>query len=104
MPDLDPLRTIAHRATAPPFESLEDVARRRDRRTAVASVASLTIAALIVVGEAVAVTGSDNDASPEPVITPLPTPAPTPSSTAVQATPHQSDTSMTPEEVVLADN
>jgi hypothetical protein len=104
MPDLDPLRTIAHKATAPPFESLEEVARRRDRRTAVASVAGLTIAALIVVGGAVAVTRSDKDASPDPVITPSVTPTPTPEPTPDASPTHQSDTSMTPEEVVRADN
>ncbi len=103
MPDLDALRVIANRASAPPFDTLEKVARRRDRRTA-ASVASLTIAALIVVGGAIAVTGSDDDASPEPVITPGPTATPTTSPTADESPTHQSDTSMTPEEVVLADN
>ena len=104
MPDLDPMRTIAHRATAPPFESLEEVARRRDRRSAVTTVVGLTVAALIVVGGAVAVTGSDDDATPEPIITPSPTPTPTPSPTSAESPTHQSETSMTPEEVVRASN
>jgi hypothetical protein len=102
MPDLDPLRTIADGTTAPPFESLEEVARRRNRRAA-ASVASLAVAALIVVAGAFAVTGSDDDALPEPVITPGPTPSPTPGPSDGSPT-HRSGTSMTPEEVVLADN
>jgi hypothetical protein len=104
--ELGTLRSLADRVRPPAFEALEEVARRRTRRTAAMAAASCVLAVLVVAGGIVVATARDDRSAPEPVITPSPTPSVTPSPTPTpDATPtHQSNTSMTPSEIISADN
>jgi hypothetical protein len=102
--ELETLRSVADRVQPPPFAALEDVARRRTRRTAVTAVAGCVLSVLVLVGGVVAVTARDDHSAP-PVITPTPTPSPTPVLPTPTEPPkpiHRSDTSMTLAEVVSA--
>ena len=108
MPDLDSLRAVGGRLQPPPLTSLEEVARQRSRQAAVAtSLAGVVTVATVVLG-LVLVVQKEDGSLPEPAPTPSvtvttsETPSPRPSPTA-RAT-HRSDTSMTPQEVVLKPN
>jgi hypothetical protein len=99
MLDLQPLAGLRDQVQAPSYDALTDVARRRDRRTAVLAAAGSAAVVLAVVAGALLVTDADHDSAPEPVITPSPTPTPSPAPSPT----HKSATSMTPREVVEAD-
>jgi hypothetical protein len=102
--ELDTLRSVADRVHPPPFEALEEVARRRARRAAVAVAMGCVISVLVVIGGVVALTAGDHDSAP-PIINPTPTPTPLlPTPTEQPEPTHRSDTSMTPQEVVNAAN
>jgi hypothetical protein len=105
--ELETLRSLADRVRPPAFDALEEVARLRTRRTAATAAVGCVLSVLVIVGGIALVTAHDDRSTPEPVITPT-TPAPTtpPSSTPTPdpSPTHKSDTSMTPEEVVLADD
>ena len=103
--ELETLRSVADRVQPPPFATLEEVARRRTRRTAVTAVAGCALSLLVVLGGVVLATARDDHVAP--VITPTPTPTPTPVLPTPTERPrptHRSDTSMTPNEVVSADD
>ena len=107
MPDLDKLRSLGEQIRPPDLSRLEDTARRRSRRAAVGAAGTGLAAALLVAGGVVALGAGQDDRSNHHPITPgSPTPTPTPQVTPTpDAEPtHQSETSMTPKEVVLADN
>jgi hypothetical protein len=106
--ELETLRSLADRVHPPSFEVLEEVARRRTRRAAaVATVGGVVAVVATVVGIALATAGDDRSA-PEPVIPPTPTAtvtsSPTPSPTPTPTPTHRSDASMTPAEVVAAED
>jgi hypothetical protein len=65
MSDLEQLRVLTEQVRPPAFVSLQETARRRDRRAAVTALAGTTLAVLLVVG-GVLTTRSD-DRSLEPV-------------------------------------
>ena len=100
MLDLQPLQSLRERVQAPSYDALADTARRRDRRAVVLAAAGSAAVVLAVTAGALVATRGEPDSAPAPVITPTPnpTPSPTPSPT------HHAATSMTPREVVLADN
>jgi hypothetical protein len=102
--ELETLRSLADRMHPPTFESLEEVARLRTRRTAVYTAVGGVLAVLLVSTGIVVATARDDEPDPAPIITPTPTPTKTPSPTPnPDPTPtHSSDTSMTPQEVVAA--
>ncbi len=109
MPDLDQLRRLSGEVRPPAFESLEQVAGRRDRRGTV-SVALAVVASLVAVmaGGLLMVNPGEDRPEPAPFV---PTPTPTPSPTKPDRTEkpsekptHASETSMSPKEVVLADD
>jgi hypothetical protein len=104
--ELETLRSVADRVRRPAFEALEEVARRRTRRTAATVVVGCMLTVVAIAGGIVVATARDDRSAPEPIITPSPTPTSTPSPTPTpEPSPtHLSDTSMTPEEVVLADD
>ncbi len=108
MSDLDQLRSLGERLLPPPMALLARTASRRDRRQARIAVAGGLTAMLVVAGGAVALSTQDRDGTLPEVTTPTPTPAPTPevvpTPTPDVETTHQSDTSMTPAEVVGAAN
>ncbi len=105
MPDLEQLRRLSSEVRPPTFESLEQVARRRDRRATV-SIALASVAAVVAVmagGLLVVDPGADRS-EPAPA---APTQSPTkPDETRKpsEKPTHASKTSMTPKEVVLADD
>jgi hypothetical protein len=102
--ELETLRSLADRVHPPALEALEEVARRRTRRTAAMAALGCALSVLVVAfGIAVATTHDDHSA-PRPVLPPTPTPTVSPSPTPTSPPTHSSHTSMTPEEVVLADN
>jgi hypothetical protein len=111
MPDLDELRSLGDQVVPPPLPLLRDVARRRHRLTTLTAIGAGAAAVLVVVsGVAVLQSAGDDRSLPDPItpVSPTPTPDVTPDATP-DATPgtspaHESETSMTPEEVVLADN
>jgi hypothetical protein len=84
-----------------PADLLRTGRRRVARRRLGIGVA--VAAAAAVAGVAIAVPSLRDD-EPAPVITPTPTPAPTTDVTPTGEPTHESETSMTPEEVVRADN
>jgi hypothetical protein len=106
MPDLDSLRALATQVRPPDLEALEEVARRRARRTAVTTAMGGLVAVAAVVVGLVLATATEDRSAPEPVKFPSPTvtltatekPSPTEEAT------HRSDTSMTPKEVVQKPN
>lgn len=100
MLDLQPLAGLRERVEPPSYDALADTARRRDRRSAILTAAGSAVVVLTVAVGALLVTHADVDSSPAPVITPTPTPTPSPT----PAPTHHSGTSMTPKEVVQADN
>ena len=104
--ELETLRSLADRPQPPAFEALEEVARLRTRRTAATAALASMLSVLVVAGGIVVATAHDDRSAPEPIITPTRTPSVTPSPTPTpDPTPtHPSDTSMTPAEVVLADD
>jgi hypothetical protein len=102
MRDLQLLAGLRAQVRAPSYDALAEVARRRDRRTALLAAAGSAAVVLAVVAGALAVTRTGPDSSPAPVITPTPSPSPTP--TPPPSPTHHSTTSMTPREVVQADN
>lgn len=63
MPDLDLLRHLGDQVEPPPFDSLRETARHRDRRTAVAAAALSAVAVVAVTATAV-VLGPDEDPRP----------------------------------------
>lgn len=101
MLDLQPLAGLRDQVQAPPYDALADTARRRDRRaTLFAAAGSAAVVVAVVVG-ALMVTRTDENATP-PVITPSLSPTPSPSPTPPPT--HASATSMTPREVVNAED
>lgn len=105
MLDLDKLRSLGDQIQPPSLALLEETARRRDRRAAVTTVGSGLAAALVVVAGVVALqTMGDDRARPDPIVTPTPTPQVTPTPSPGAEPTHQSETSMTPREVVQAEN
>jgi len=105
MPDLEQLRRLSGAVRPPAFESLEQVAGRRDRRATV-SVALASVAAVVAVvaGGMLVVDPGEDRPEPAPIV---PTPTPTkPDKTGKpsEKPTHASETSMTPKEVVLADD
>lgn len=105
MPDLEQLRRLSAEVRPPAFESLERVARRRDRR-AIVSIALASVATVVaVVAGGLLLPDDDHHADPAPFV---PTPAPTPTKADKTEDPsepkHASDTSMSPKEVVLAED
>jgi hypothetical protein len=62
------------------------------------------LSVLVVSAGIVVATAHDDSSAPEPIITPTPKPTGTPSPTPEPSPTHQSDTSMTPAEVVAADD
>jgi hypothetical protein len=108
MLDLRPLNGLREQVRTPSYQELRATARRRNRRAALSVLAGLVIAVMVVVGAVVVGDGSDRSA-PTPVVTPtpIPTPRPTPAhgpKPSPSPVHHPSATSMTPKEVVLADN
>jgi hypothetical protein len=102
--ELESLRSAADRVRPPSFDALEAVARRRTRQAAVAATVTGALAvAVTVVGIAVATSGEDRSA-PEPVVPPTPSPTVTLPPTPTPTPTHRSDSSMTPAEVVAADD
>ena len=59
MPDLDVLRTLGDQLAPPPFDSLRETARRRDRRAKIASVAVSAAAVVAVTATAVVLSPDD---------------------------------------------
>ena len=107
MPDLEQLRRLSGEVRPPAFESLEQVAGRRDRRATV-SVALASVAAVVAVvaGGLLVVDPGEDRPDPAPFV-PTPTPSPTkPDKTGKpsEKPTHASATSMSPKEVVLADD
>lgn len=101
--ELETLRTVADRVQPPPFEALEEVARRRTHRTAATAVVGCVLSVLVVVGGVLAVSARDDHATPPIAPTPSPTPV-LPSPTEEPPPTHRSNTSMTPSEIISADN
>ena len=106
MSDLDQLRRLVERVTPPPYEAITAAARRRDRRSAVATAIVAATAVALVAAGAVVVRGLDL-AGPEPTRPPTtsdisPTPRPSETPTSPESTEPRSLDSMTPEEVVNA--
>jgi hypothetical protein len=102
--ELETLRSLADRVRPPSFEALEEVARKRTRRAAVVTTVGCVCAVLAtIVGIAVAA-GGDDRSLPQPVIPPTPSPTVTLPPTPEPSPTHRSDTSMTPAEVVAADD
>lgn len=106
MPDLDQLRALGERLQPPSMADLEETARRRDRRRSLTAVAGGLTAILAVAGGALALSSQDRERTLPEISTPTPTVVSTPTSVpSPESEPtHQSDTSMTPREVVLSDN
>lgn len=109
MPDLDKLRSLGDQIRPPALALLEETARRRDRRAAVTTVGSGLAAALVAIAGVVALQSvGDDRARPDPItpVSPTPTPdrSPTPTPTVEAEPTHQSETSMTPREVMQASN
>lgn len=101
MPDLNPLRDLGDEVRPPSLDSLRETARRRNRRAAAFTVTACATAVVAVIASGALLAGGDDErAAPGPASKPTPTP----SRTADETPTHQSDTSMTPKEVVLADN
>ncbi len=103
MPDLDKLRSLGEQVRPPELSLLEETARRRGRRAAVAILGSGLAAALVVVGGMVAL-GSLGDDRGQPDPAPPFSPTPSPEVTAEASPSHSSETSMRPREVVHAAN
>jgi hypothetical protein len=105
MRDLALLRDLGDQVRPPDFESLERVARRRSHRTAVAVTAACA-AVLVVVGGGVVVSSGDSAAPPVGPVAPTVSPSvePTPRPTDDRQPTPGTRTSMTPREVVNADN
>lgn len=103
---LESLRSLADRVHPPPFDALEQVARRRTRQAAVAATLTGTLVVAAAVGGLALVTSGDDRSAPEPISPPTPSPTVTlpPTPTPTPATTHESDTSMTPAEVVAAED
>jgi hypothetical protein len=102
--ELESLRALADRVQPPPLEALEEVARRRTRRAAAVAALGCALSVLVVaLGVAVA-TAHDDHSSPRPVVPPTPTPTVAPSPTPTPSPTHSSTTSMTPQEVMAADD
>jgi hypothetical protein len=97
MPDLEQLRRLSGEVRPPAFESLEQVAGRRDRRATLAlGLASVAAVVAVLAGGLVMVDFGGDHAEPAPV-------APIPTKPARSEKPtHASETSMSPKEVVLA--
>ncbi|HQR25963.1 MAG TPA: hypothetical protein PLP61_02890 [Nocardioides sp.] len=105
MPELEQLRRLSGEVHPPAFESLVKVAGRRDRRATV-SVALASFAAVVAVVVGGLLAGHPGEDRPQPAPS-VPTPSPTkPDKTGKpsEEAAHVSETSMTPQEVVLADD
>ena len=103
MSDLEQLRRLSGEVRPPAFESLEQIAGRRDRRATI-SVALASVAAVVAViaGGVLVVHPGEDRPEPAPFV---PTPTPTkPDKTGKRSEKptHASATSMSPKEVVLA--
>jgi hypothetical protein len=103
MPDLDLLRELGDQVRPPAFDSLERVARRRGHRTT-GAVAAACAAVLLVVAGGVVVSGDDRATGPVAPVAPTPAPSQKPTPTQDPRPEPGSRTSMTPREVVNADN
>ncbi|HEX5088932.1 MAG TPA: hypothetical protein VFV89_14075 [Nocardioides sp.] len=104
--ELDTLRSVADRVQPPSFEALEEVARRRTRLAAAAIAVGCVLSVLVVMG-GIAVVGAGDDHSAPPVLNPTPTPTPvlpTPTPSPIPTPTHRSETSMTPQEIISADD
>jgi hypothetical protein len=100
MLDLQPLNSLRQQVRTPSYAELTAVARSRDRRAALlAAAGSVAVVVAVVVG-ALLTTNARDHSAPQPVITPTPRPTPSPSRPPT----HHSATSMTPREVVRADD
>jgi hypothetical protein len=103
--ELESLRSVADGVRPPPFQTLAEVARRRTRRVAAQTATSGVLAVLVVLGGLALANRGGDRSTPTPVITPTPTPAVTTTAPTPDPTPtHRSDASMTPAEVVAADD
>ena len=107
MPDLEQLRRLSGEVHPPTFESLEQVAGRRARRATV-SVALASVAAVVAVVAGGLLVVDPGEGRPEPAPS-VPSPTPTPAQPDKTGKPsekptHASATSMSPKEVVLADD